>query len=122
VQRFDAEGRELWSVELDEPERERLMAEFVSRNETSPSGAFFPLRYVVDVTLVGDDAWLLLGNSVTGQASVRVLSSAGTLGERLEFPGIVGVDEIAVDPERGWVYFVRPDDAELIRVRWRPAA
>jgi len=122
VQRFDAAGREQWSVELDEPEREQLMAAFVAENAAMPTGSFAFLWYVLDITLVGDDAWVLLGNSLSGQAAVRVLSSDGTMGERLEFPGVTRVDEIAVDAERGWLYFARPDDAELIRVHWRPAA
>ncbi len=120
VQRFDAEGRELWSVEMMEPEREQLMTAFMAENAAKPTGSFALLRYVLDVTLVGTDAWVLLGNSLTGQASVRVLSADGTLGERLEFPGVWGVDEIAVDTQRGFVYFARPDAAELIRIPWRP--
>jgi hypothetical protein len=118
VQRFDAAGRELWSVELIEPERERLMAAFVADNTAKPTGSFALLRYVLDVTLVGDDAWVLLGSSLTGQASVRVLSADGTVGERLEFPGVSGVSELAVDPARGFVYFVQPDAAQLIRIPW----
>ncbi|MBE0616698.1 MAG: hypothetical protein IH608_02065, partial [Proteobacteria bacterium] len=120
VQRFDAEGRELWSVELNEPERAQLMATFVEENAAKPSGPFAFLNYMLDITLVGDDAWLLLGNSLTGQAAVRVLSANGDIGERLEFPGVSGVDEIAIDPGRGYVYFVRPDVAQLIRIPWRP--
>lgn len=121
VQRFDAEGVERWTAELNEPEQEDLFSAFLSKNAAKPSGSFFLLRYVLDVTLVGDQAWLLLGSSLAGQAAVRILESDGTFGGRREFPGVVGVDEIAVDPVRGYVYFARPDDAELVRVRWRPA-
>jgi len=116
IQRFDAEGREMCAVDLDEAEREALFAEFVSENAEKPIGSFFGLQYLLDVTLVGDEAWVLLGNSLRGTASVRVLGPEGELGRRIEFPGIEAVDEIAVDPDRGYVYFIRPDAAELVRV------
>jgi hypothetical protein len=118
VQRFDAEGRELWSVDLVEPEREQLMSVFMAENAAQRS--FASLRYLLDVTLVGDEAWVLLGHSLTSQAAVRVLSADGTLGDRLEFPGVSAVSEIAADPARGYVYFVQPEAAQLIRIAWRP--
>jgi len=121
VQRFDAEGQELWSIELNEPERARLMAAFVAENAAKPTGPFAFLNYMLDITLVGDDAWVLLGNSLTGQAAVRILSSSREPGQRLEFPGVTCVDELAIDPQHGWVYFVRPDVAQLIRIPLRPA-
>jgi len=120
VQRFDAEGREQWSVEVNEPEREELKATFMAENGAKPHGAFALLSYVLDITIVKNDAWLLLGHSRTGQAAVRMLSSRGELGERIEFPGVSGVDEVAADLERGYVYFVRPDAAQLIRILRRP--
>jgi hypothetical protein len=49
------------------------------------------LRYIADGTMVGGDLWVLLGNSVSGPAAIRIRT--------------------------GFAYFVRGDAAELVRVR-----
>lgn len=64
VQRFDRMGSEVFSVTLDEPEREALFDRFVSENAEKPANSFAPLRYIADATVVGEDLWVLLGSSL----------------------------------------------------------
>lgn len=116
VQRFDAVGRELLAVAVEEPERERLLGDFVDANAARPLGSFAPLSYVADATVVEGDLWLLLGHSLSGPTSVRVLHGDGSWGPRMEFPGVTGASQVAVDLLRGRVYFVLGDAAELVRV------
>ncbi|GMV07473.1 MAG: hypothetical protein AMXMBFR53_37480 [Gemmatimonadota bacterium] len=116
VQRFDAAGRELFAVAVQEPEADGLLQAFMDANAALPVGSFAPLSYVAAATLVGEDLWLLLGHSRSGPTSVRVLRGDGSWGPRLEFPGVTGASRLAVDLPRGVVYFVRGDAAELVRV------
>ena len=116
VQRFDAMGTEVFSVTLDEPEHEALLDRFVSENAAKPANSFAPLRFIADATAVGGDLWVLLGSSVTGAASVRIIHADGRIGERMEFPGVTGATQLAVDAERHLAYFVEGDVAQLVRV------
>ena len=56
------------------------------------------------------------------QVEILISTADGGLGERIEFPGVTGVDQLAVDLARRRVYFTRPDAAELIRVSWGPSS
>lgn len=116
VQRFDAMGREVFSVTLDEPEHEALFDTFVSENAAKPANSFAGLRYIADATVVGEDLWVLLGSSLAGSAAIRIIHPDGQVGDRFDIPGVPGAGKLAIDAERGLVYFVLEDVAELVRV------
>lgn len=116
VQRFDAVGRELISVTLDEPEFDDMLDRFVSENAKKPPNSFAPLSYIADATVVGGDLWVLLGSSLTGPAAIRVVHRDGRIGRRMEFQSVTGASQVAIDDERGVAYFVEQDAAELVRV------
>ena len=42
----------------------------------------FALRYFLNAQVVGNDLWLLLGQSETSEAVIRVIRANGSLGER----------------------------------------
>ncbi|MGE0158403.1 MAG: hypothetical protein AB7T31_03270 [Gemmatimonadales bacterium] len=67
---------------------------------------------------MGSDLWLLLGQSATSGAVIRVVHANGILGERMTFANVREVDRFAVDPSRRLVYFVSPETAELMRVAY----
>jgi hypothetical protein len=117
VQRFDSVGNEVFSVTLDEPERETLFDRFVSENAAKPANSFAGLRYISDATVVGEDLWVLLGSSLVGTAAIRIIHPDGRVGDRIEFSGVSGAGQLAIDVERGFGYFVLEDRAELVRVR-----
>lgn len=121
IQRFDALGREMFSVTLNEPEHELLFDRFVSENATKPANAVSPLRYIADATPVGEDLWVLLGSSTAGPAALRIIHADGRIGDRIECPDVTGATQLAVDQERGFGYFVKRDVAELVRVNLRGA-
>jgi hypothetical protein len=78
----------------------------------------FALRHFLNAQVVGTDLWPLLGQSERSKAVVRVVRSNGSLGERMEFANVSGVDRFAVDTERRLVYFVSPETAELLRTAY----
>ena len=81
----------------------------------------FPLRYLLDARAVGTDLWVLLGPSLDGPVAIRVVRPDGTMGPRLEVPGVVGAERFAVDASRGRLYLAVPSSAELLRVDLGPA-
>lgn len=116
VQRFDALGAEVFSVTLNEPEREALFDRFVSENAAKPGNSLAGLSYITDATVVGEDLWVLLGSSLMGSAAIRIIHPDGRVGDRIEFLNVVGASQLAIDAERGFAYFVKGDEAELVRV------
>ena len=116
VQRFDALGAEVFSVTLNEPEREALFDRFVSENAAKPGNSLAGLSYITDATVVGEDLWVLLGSSLMGSAAIRIIHPDGRVGDRIEFLNVVGASQLAIDAERGFGYFVKGDEAELVRV------
>lgn len=59
---------------------------------------------------------MLLGSSLTGPAAIRIIHPDGEVGQRIEFSGVVGASQLAVDPTHGIAYFLKGDMAELVRV------
>jgi hypothetical protein len=116
VERFDAAGRQLSALQLEDPGFEDVRRRFVADNAAATGMEGFALRYILDTHLVGEDLWVLLGQSVTSEAVVRVINRNGTLGPRYTFANVSGVDAFAVDARRRLAYFISPETAELLRV------
>lgn len=116
VDRFDREGNPLFSVTLSEPEFEAAWEEFVSRNAEAAANRAFHLEYLRNAEAVGTDLWILLGGSDEEGATVLALSSDGDIEQKLRFGGVRGAGDLAVDAERGLVYFYIRDTTELLRV------
>jgi hypothetical protein len=116
VEKYDATGRQILALELQDPAFEDVRRKFVEDNTAASGMQGFPLRYILDTRAVGEDLWALLGQSMTSPAVVRVVNQNGTLGPRYVFPNVSEVDQFAVDVQRRLIYFVRPDTAELLRL------
>jgi hypothetical protein len=116
VEKYDATGRQMLSLELRDPAFDDVRRKFVDDNAAASGMQGLPLRYILDARAVGEDLWVLLGQSMTSPAVVRVVNQNGTLGPRYVFPNVSEVDQFAVDVQRRLIYFVRPDTAELLRV------
>jgi hypothetical protein len=118
VEQFDDSGRRRWALQVDDPDFEDLRRRFFTENAAAEPMQMFALRYFLNAQVVGTDLWLLLGQSERSAAVIRVVRSNGSLGERMEFANVSGVDRFAVDTERRLVYFVSPETAELLRIAY----
>jgi hypothetical protein len=116
VERFDSMGVPQWSVLLEDSAFEAVRAHWIAMNAEAEMNQLLPLRYILDVESVGDDLWVLLGQSMIGPATIRVIKADGSLGGRLTFTSVTETGQFAVDVERRRVYFARPETAELLGV------
>jgi hypothetical protein len=114
VQRFDATGSLLWSLQLEAPELEPIKQRFFQRNREIEGSGFVVLTYVADAARVDDEIWLLLNVPDEEPSVVLVVGDDGTLRRRITFPNVYGADEIAVDTGKGWVYLAVPSEASLL--------
>jgi hypothetical protein len=118
VARFDPAGRPLWSVAVEDPAFEEVYERFVAANAEAGPNAMPPLRYLLDAELIGDELWVLLGQSMDGAAVIRILRANGSSGSQMTFSAVTGAGLFAVDTARRLVYFVRPETADLLRSRY----
>jgi hypothetical protein len=119
VEQFDATGRRRWSLTVQDPGIDDVRERFFTENAAVANPMeIFSLRCFLNAQVLGSDLWLLLGQSATSEAVIRVVRANGLLGERLEFTNVRGVDRFAVDTQRRLVYFVSPERAELVRVAY----
>jgi hypothetical protein len=116
IEQYDATGRRLSSLQLEDPAFDAVRRKFVDDNAAATGMNAFDLRHILDTRAVGEDLWVLLGQSMTSPAVLRVVNQNGALGPRYVFPNVSEVDQFAVDVQRRLIYFVRPDTAELLRV------
>lgn len=65
---------------------------------------------------MGEDLWVMLGQSMTDHVAICVVRRDGQLGPRLSFPDVVGAWPFAVDSERRRIYFATMETAELLRM------
>lgn len=116
VERYDASGVRVVSVQLAEPGFEAVRARFVSRNAELEPGHFFPLRYLLRGRAVGSDLWVLIDTGPERPATLLIISEDGTIERRLGFTKVQGASDFAVDSQRDLIYFYISDSAELLRV------
>jgi hypothetical protein len=117
VERFDTTGARRWELTLEDPSFAGVRADFVSRNAALEGmRGLFPLTYTLpNPRPVGDELWVLLGQSQLGPAVIQIVRGDGSLGPRLEFPEIREVALFALDLPRSRVYFTTAETAELVR-------
>ncbi len=120
VARYGATGALLDSLTLDEPGFPSVLEDFRARNADPEGMSFAGLDYILDAVPAGPDLAVLLGSSRTGAAAVRMVRRGGTLGPRIEVPGVTGAVSLAVDPDRGRLYLYVGDTAELFGVSVDP--
>jgi hypothetical protein len=116
VQRFDATGNMLWSLQLEAPELAPIKQRFFQRNREIEGPGFVVLTYVADAARVDDEIWLLLNVPDEDPSVVLVIGDDGTLRRRLTFPDVYGADELAVDSDSGTIYLAVPSEASLLVV------
>lgn len=117
VQRFDATGNLLWSLQLEAAELEPIEQRFFQRNREIEGPGFVALTYVADAARVDDEIWMLLNVPDEDPAVVLVVGNDGALRRRITFPHVFGADEIAVDGASGTVYLAVPPEASLLAAR-----
>ncbi len=120
VERFDPQGAPLWALQLDEPDADVEFERFVAETARRPVGSFTPLQYIIDAVAVDGDLWVLVPGPEHA-AAIRVVHSDGSLGARLEFPGVEEASQVAVDRVRSRIYFVEQDRASLVVLSLPPA-
>ncbi|HJQ64725.1 MAG TPA: 6-bladed beta-propeller, partial [Burkholderiales bacterium] len=114
VERFDSMGVSQWSVVLEDSAFDGVRTHWIAMNAAAEMNQLLSLRYILDVQSVGGDLWVLLGQSLVGPATIRVIKADGSFGARITFTYVTGTGQFAVDVERRRVYFARPETAELL--------
>jgi hypothetical protein len=117
VQRFDASGNMLWSLQLEAPELPAIKERFFQRNREIEGPGFVVLTYVADAARVDDEIWLLLNVPDEDPAVVLVVGDDARLRRRISLPEVFGADALAVDPGRGRIYLAVPSEASLLTAR-----
>lgn len=115
VERYRADGAQLWSVDLDEPEFVPARIDFVERNRAASPRLMTPLEYFRDAQVVSEDLWILLASSEDVGVTIAVMSPDGSVRERIRFPKLHGATAFAVDQSREVAYFFLGDSAALVR-------
>lgn len=118
VRRYGPDGALRWNTRIDEPEMAESLEEFFRRNrEEATEGSFFPLRYLLDLEVVGDEVWVLLQTDVTDPAVVIGLGADGAVTRRIEVAGGGAAVSFAVHPNRESLVIFTYHDAQLLRAR-----
>lgn len=121
VRRYGPDGSLLWDTVVDEPEMAVSRELFFRRNrEEAVEGSFFPLRYFMDVEIVGEDVWVLLQTGSTDAGVIVSLGPDGRLDRRVEIAGGGGAVAFAVSPDQEAVFLFTEYDAQLLRARLAP--
>ena len=113
LEQYDSLGALRWAMELDEPQFAGVREEWIRVHQEDPE-LFMGLRYFLNAEVVGEDLWILLGQSRSGEAAIRVVTRDGNLGSLYRFPTVSGTSSFAVDLARGRSYFSRYDAADLL--------
>jgi hypothetical protein len=116
VRRYDAAGTLLWTRTLDEPVLRSARETFFRKNIEEPNPSrLFPLQYVTDAAVVGDDFWLLLNTTDEDDGLLLVLGGQdGAVRRRFIFPGLPNPGFFAVDPSRQRLYMASRDEASVL--------
>lgn len=123
VRRYAPDGSLLWETRVEEPEMDASRERFFRRNrEEAVEGGFFPLRYFVDLEIVGDEVWVLLQTDAADPAVILSLGPDGRLTRRVEVGAGGGAVAFAVSPDQEWLFLFTEHDAQLLRARLGLAA
>ena len=115
LRRYDAEGRRLWQVVLDDPQLQRAKEDFFNRNaETDNPAVVVPLRQFADLAVGQGQLWILLAGSDDDPAIVLTFDRSGSETRRIKIPAARGVGSISYDPTLGRLLLGTIPDAQLV--------
>lgn len=118
VRRYAPDGSLLWETRVEEPEMVASRELFFRRNrEEAVEGGFFPLRYFMDLEVVGEEVWVLLQTGSTDSAVILSVGAEGRLTRRVEVVGGGGAVAFAVSPDQQSVFLFTEYDAQLLQAR-----
>lgn len=116
VERYGLSGERHAALTLDDPGFDGVRADFIERNAVAEPMAAVPLDLILDARPVDDHLWVLLGRPPGDGARIAVFSPSGEVEGVLDLPGVVGAHRFIPDPERGWIWFVVQETAEILRM------
>lgn len=120
VRRYDRSGSLAWSTSVSEPEMDATLERFFSSNAASEDdGSFYPLRYFVDLELVGENLWVLLEGVPDELGVILVFDAEGRVARRIEIEGAGGANALAVDQTETEVFMFTRHDAQIVRASVR---
>lgn len=115
VRRYGPAGSLRWTTVLDEPEMSATRVEFFRRNnEEQNPNTYYPLPYVRDVAVAGQDLWVLFDTPTEGPAVLIQLDSAGVKRRRVEIAGAGGAVALAMDMSRQRLFLSTLHDAQIL--------
>jgi hypothetical protein len=115
VRRYGPEGDLRWATVLDEPEMSVSRHEFVRQNtESTNPNTYWPLVYVRDLAVAGQDLWILLDTPAEGPAVMIQLDSTGVKRRRVEVAGAGGAMAMALDISRRRLFLSTMYDAQVL--------
>jgi hypothetical protein len=116
VERYGLSGERHAALTLDDPGFDGVRTDFFERNAVAEPMALVPLDLILDARPVDDHLWVLLGRPQGEGARIAVVSPTGKVEGVLDVPGVVGARQFLPDPERGWIWFVVQETAEILRI------
>ena len=120
IWRFDAGGSPLGRTVLEEPEMEKILADFFEKNkEDAPRPSLYPLAYIADIQVAGPEVWVLLNRADEDSVVLLAFSSEGEKLRRILLPAVHGVKQFAADPLHERLYLAVPSEAQVLGVDLR---
>ena len=116
VERYSPSDSLMWRTTLNEPEFDRIRAEFFSTNQAdSSANRFSMLSYAATAHARGDELWLLVRQPAAAPTLILVLGPGGAVRTRLRIPSAYGIRDFALDSAQGSLYLLAYDDAAILR-------
>jgi hypothetical protein len=116
VERYGISGTRHAGLTLTDPGFDGVRADFIERNAVAEPMAAVPLDLILDARPVQDHLWVLLGRPPEEGARIAVISPTGKVEGVIDVPGVVGARRFIPDRERGWLWFVVQETAEILRM------
>ena len=116
VERYGLSGTRHAALTLDDPGFDGVRADFIERNAAAEPMALVALDLILDARPMQDHLWVLLGRPPGEGARIAVVSPTGEVEGVLDVPGVVGARRFIPDRERGWLWFVVQETAEILRI------
>ncbi len=118
LERYSRRGELLVRVTLEDSVVPRIYEQFKRRNvEDSASINVHQLYYVMDLSVEGDQLWVLLNAPPKEPAVLLQVTLAGEVVTRVEIPGATAVFRIAAVPARRELVLVSTQNAEIYRIK-----
>ena len=115
--RFDGQGNPLGTTVLEEPEMEKILADFFAKNqEDTPRPGLYPLMYIADIQVAGSEVWVLLNRADEDSGVLVAYSSNGEKLRRILLPSVHGAKYFSVDLVRQRLFLAVPSEAQILGV------